>query len=144
MYLHQIKAILLGISDFSIYFYAVLKKGLTYILIAVLIFNMMAYQCIYVYFKAHQKYIAATLCVKREVKGNNCQGKCQLKKMSKATEAATQKMLEELKVDFICHSVALFEILKPSYGRKDNQTSFSVPSLNSGYLQVADAPPDHI
>lgn len=42
-------------------------------------------------FNLNQAEIAQTLCVKKEVKGNTCQGKCHLKKMMQASEDADKK-----------------------------------------------------
>lgn len=44
-----------------------------------------------VHFNLNQAEIAQTLCVKKEVKGNTCQGKCHLKKMMQASEDSDNK-----------------------------------------------------
>lgn len=46
---------------------------------------------IYVSFKINQDKIAKTLCVKKEVKNNGCQGKCHLKKQLDKADENEQK-----------------------------------------------------
>jgi hypothetical protein len=48
---------------------------------------------IVVYFKIHQESIAKTLCVKKEIKGNTCQGKCHLKKQIDNSDQKEQKQI---------------------------------------------------
>jgi hypothetical protein len=46
---------------------------------------------IYVSFKINQDKIAKTLCVKKEIKNNCCQGKCHLKKQLEKADEEEQK-----------------------------------------------------
>jgi hypothetical protein len=46
---------------------------------------------IYVSFKINQDKIAKTLCVKKEIKNNGCQGKCHLKKQLDKADEEEQK-----------------------------------------------------
>lgn len=56
-------------------------KQVTAIILATLIFlQPFSKIWIVVSFKINQESIAKTLCIKKEIKGNTCQGKCHLKK----------------------------------------------------------------
>ena len=48
-------------------------------------------------FKYNQAEIARTICVKRAIKANTCQGRCALKKQLKALEAEQEKNKENRK-----------------------------------------------
>lgn len=49
---------------------------------------------IYVSFKINQDTIAKTICVKKEIKNNTCQGKCHLKKELKNADQKEQKQTQ--------------------------------------------------
>ena len=46
------------------------------ILLTVVIFNLFRFQIPYIQYVVFEKYIAKELCVKRDVPGNCCKGKC--------------------------------------------------------------------
>lgn len=56
------------------------------LLFAVMVLNIMRYQMPYIEYNLFKGYIAENLCVKKEEKGNCCQGKCFLNKQIKETE----------------------------------------------------------
>ena len=56
------------------------------ILLFVMILNIFRYQIPYIEYNLFKSYIAKNLCVKKEIKGNCCQGKCFLKKQIKMVE----------------------------------------------------------
>jgi hypothetical protein len=104
--------------------------------------NIMAYQCVYVYFIAHQAKIAQNLCVKRKIKNNTCQGKCHLKKMAKRSETSTQKVQEELKLDLMCMALQIFKVT-PIYISKVVPQSFYLKApVLAGHSLGVHAPPD--
>ena len=53
------------------------------LLLVVMVFSIGRYQIPYIEYSLFKGYIAKTLCVKKKVKGNCCQGKCFLKKQVK-------------------------------------------------------------
>ena len=53
------------------------------ILLILMVFNIGRYQIPYIEYSLFKDYIAKNLCVKKEIKGNCCQGKCFLKKQMK-------------------------------------------------------------
>lgn len=70
---------------------------------------------IFVSFKINQENIAKTLCVKKEVKNNTCQGKCHLKKqLDKAEEEQKQvpTNTKEKVESLYCHNQLPFDFLK--------------------------------
>ena len=62
-------------------------------LIFLLLAQPLSMSWIYVSFKLNQASIAKTLCVQKDVKGNKCQGCCQLKKQLKKSDQAEQREL---------------------------------------------------
>ena len=52
-------------------------------LLILMVFNIGRYQIPYIEYSLFKDYIAKNLCVKKEIKGNCCQGKCFLKKQIK-------------------------------------------------------------
>jgi hypothetical protein len=62
-------------------------------LIFLLLVQPLSMSWIYVSFKLNQVNIAKTLCVQKDVKGNKCQGCCQLKKQLKKSDQAEQREL---------------------------------------------------
>lgn len=52
---------------------------------------------VYLNFKLNQKEIAATLCIKKEIKNNGCNGKCYLAKQLKKEAEKEKKEAEILK-----------------------------------------------
>jgi hypothetical protein len=67
-------------------------------------------------FKINQESIAKTLCIKKEVENNTCQGKCHLKKQLDKSDQEEQKQTptntkEKVEVLF-CHNQIPFDLLK--------------------------------
>ncbi len=56
------------------------------ILLFVMVFCIGRYQIPYIEYHLFKGYIAKNLCVKKEIKGNCCQGKCFLKKQIKLAD----------------------------------------------------------
>jgi len=56
------------------------------ILLLVMVISIGRYQIPYIEYGLFKGYIAKNLCVKKEVKGNCCQGKCFLKKQMKLAD----------------------------------------------------------
>ena len=56
------------------------------ILLVVMAFSIGRYQIPYIEYSLFRGYIAKNLCVKKEIKGNCCQGKCFLKKQIKLAD----------------------------------------------------------
>lgn len=71
---------------------------------------------IVVYFKFNQENIAITLCVKKEIKNNTCQGKCHLKKQLEKADEEEQKQSpkntkEKVEVLY-CHFAKPYDLFK--------------------------------
>ena len=92
-------------------------KQVTTILLVLLIFlQPFSKIWIVVSFKINQESIAKTLCVKKEVKNNTCQGKCHLKKQLDKADEDEQKETptnakEKVEVLY-CHNQIPFDFLK--------------------------------
>ena len=84
---------------------------------------------IYVSFKINQESITKTICVKKEVKNNTCQGKCQLKKQLDNAAEEEQKQAptpQKGKYEILyCYYAKQFDFLKYA----DTYLS----KLNAGY-----------
>jgi len=93
-----------------------LKQGLT-ILLALLIFlQPFSKVWIHISFKINQDKIAKTLCVKKEIENNTCQGKCHLKKQLEKADEEEQKQAptntkEKVEVLY-CQNQTPFDFLK--------------------------------
>ena len=59
------------------------------ILLIMMVFNIGRYQLPQIEYNLFRGYIAKNLCVKKELKGNCCQGKCFLKKQLKLADENT-------------------------------------------------------
>jgi len=57
-----------------------------FVLLYVMVFNISRYQIPQIEYSLFKSYIAKNLCVKKEIKGNCCQGKCFLRKQMKMTD----------------------------------------------------------
>jgi hypothetical protein len=64
---------------------------LPFLLIACLLFQSFSKQFVVLQFQRNQSEIAKTLCVKKEVEGNTCQGKCHLKKQLEKLDTNEKK-----------------------------------------------------
>ena len=51
-----------------------------------MVFNIGRYQIPYIEYELFKDYIAKNLCVKKEIKGNCCQGKCFMRKQMKMVD----------------------------------------------------------
>ncbi|MGB5024238.1 MAG: hypothetical protein WBO44_02760 [Saprospiraceae bacterium] len=93
-----------------------MKQGLT-ILLALLIFlQPFSKVWIHISFKINQDKIAKTLCVKKEIENNTCQGKCHLKKQLEKADEEEQKQAptntkEKVEVLY-CQNQTPFDFLK--------------------------------
>jgi hypothetical protein len=100
-------------------------KQATTILLALLIFlQPFSKMVILVSFKINQKEIAKTLCVKKEVQNNTCQGRCHLKKQLDKAEEQEKKQApatQKEKVETLyCQKQTPFDFLN-SRGLQENK-----------------------
>jgi hypothetical protein len=77
--------------------FRLLKLFYTIAISFVLLFSSFSNAIIYLNFKANQAEIAATLCVKKEIKDNTCKGTCYLAKQLKKAAEQEKKEAENLK-----------------------------------------------
>lgn len=101
----------------QIFIFAPDLKQVATILLALLIFlQPLSKIWIVVSFKINQDTIAKTLCVKKEIKGNTCQGKCYLKKQLDKTDEEEQKKVptaQKVKYEVLyCHFAKPYDFLK--------------------------------
>lgn len=117
-----------------------------FIMVALLIFNATFLTFASVAYQVNKDYIAKTLCVKRNTKANNCQGKCQLKKvanLAKENENEAQKtslviqwessVFIQTNLDFNIFDFSCFEI-------KSKNLLFA-EDLLKGYFSINTPPP---
>jgi len=76
-----------------------LKQVTTYILALLIFLQPFSKIWIVVSFKINQDKIAKTLCVKKEIKNNSCQGKCHLKKQLDKADEEEQKQAPKAQKD---------------------------------------------
>jgi len=100
---------------------------------------------IFVSFKINQENIAKTLCVKKEVKNNTCQGKCHLKKqLDKAEEEQKQvpTNTKEKVESLYCHNQLLFDFLKQTvFDEKQSLNRYSTDFFISYFITDIFRPP---
>ena len=65
------------------------NRFIAIILLIMMVFNIVRYQLPQIEYNLFKGYIAKNLCVKKEIKGNCCQGKCFLKKQRMLAEENT-------------------------------------------------------
>jgi hypothetical protein len=88
---------------------------------------------IVVSFKINQESIAKTLCVKKEVKNNTCQGKCHLKKQLDKADKEEQKQTPintKEKVEVFYESCILGKYKSDFYASSFITDIFRPPKLN--------------
>lgn len=96
-----------------------MKKVTTYILTLLIFLQLFSKTWIVVSFKINQDKIAKTLCVKKEIKNNSCQGKCHLKKQLEQADEEEQKQAptnteEKLEILY-CQTHTSFSFLKATF-----------------------------
>jgi len=93
-----------------------MKQGLAILFAAVIFLQPFSKIWIVVSFKINQNQIAKTLCVKKEIKNNCCQGKCHLKKQLEQADQEEQKQtppnLKEKVEVLYCQTRPPFDFLK--------------------------------
>lgn len=93
-----------------------MKQITTFILALLIFLQPLSKIWIVVSFKINQDTIAKTLCVKKEIKGNTCQGKCHLKKQLDKADEEEQKQTptsSKEKVEVLyCYNQTPFDFLK--------------------------------
>lgn len=93
-----------------------MKQLIAFILILLIVLQPFCGLWVYTSFKINQEYIAETLCVKKEIKGNCCQGRCYLKTKLAQSEKEEQKNIPQgykLKAEVLYYfSQTSFDIFK--------------------------------
>ena len=93
-----------------------MKQGLTKLLALLIFLQPFSKVWIHISFKINQDKIAKTLCVKKEIENNTCQGKCHLKKQLEKADEEEQKQAptntkEKVEVLY-CQNQTPFDFLK--------------------------------
>lgn len=95
-----------------------LNRLTTILLLLLVLFQPLSKVWMVVSFKINQKEIAKTLCVKKAIQKNTCQGKCQLKKqLAKAEEQENKQpstTLKEKVETLYCNNNESSELLNKS------------------------------
>jgi len=122
-------------------------KQVTTILLALLIFlQPFSKVWIYVSFTINQDSIAKTLCVKKEIKNNTCQGKCHLKKQLDKADKEEQNQAptttkEKVEVLY-CQNQKAFDFIKQTVFYENHSFSnYSSDFYTSSYITDIFRPP---
>lgn len=127
-----------------------LKLVTTYILVLLIFLQPFSKIWIVVSFKINQDSIAKTLCVKKEVKNNTCQGKCHLKKQLDKADEEEQKQSPTIKKErlevlycyyknpfnFLKYSVTYLSKLNASYENEFYSSSFAADIFHPPKLKL--------
>ena len=120
-------------------------KILVYSFLVSFVYNILLPSFILVEFKVNQEFIAANLCVDKDIKESSCKGKCQLKKSLAKVEKANEK-----RNDFVenieSHITSLFieETQKYLFASKifnNKKPSIYHNSVSSGFEKSLFRPP---
>lgn len=123
-------------------------KQVTTILFALLIaLQPLSKVLIVVAFKINQKEIAKTLCVKKEIENNTCQGKCHLKKQIDKADEQEKKQTpttQKVQVDILfCYNVQPFKLYNNTgYYEKKKLYAYESNFLVSSFLTDIFHPPE--
>ena len=113
-----------------------MKQTISIFLIFVFILQLFSKVWIFIDFKINQNYIVNNLCVKKEIKNNDCKGHCQLcKRLDKADKDEQKQIPQTLKEKqeiLYCFQPNGFCLKRPFFF---NQKS----SLNSQYCRAFSA-----
>lgn len=111
----------------------------------VFVINVLLPSIIYVNFKVNQEFIAANLCVEKEIEESTCNGNCQLKK-SLAVVEATKPQKENFQATIESHITGLFLTVASDFSisKKIENLEYSfIPNhkITTGYFLVPFRPP---
>ena len=126
-----------------------MKQGLT-ILLALLIFlQPFSKVWIHISFKINQDKIAKTLCVKKEIENNTCQGKCHLKKQLEKADEEEQKQAptntkEKVEVLY-CQNQTPFDFIKVTvYYENQTLNNYDFDFYSTSFITDIFRPPKTI
>jgi hypothetical protein len=104
-------------KQFNNYLCSRMKKLFSYLLLISFVFQSTSQLWIITNFYIQRDFIAKNLCVKKEIKKNDCQGQCHLKKQLHEEEKKQEQQLPDLKQKEVqLYITNSFEFgLKPTY-----------------------------
>jgi hypothetical protein len=107
--------------------------------------NILLPSLIFTHFKINQEFIAANLCVEKEIEESTCNGKCQLKK-SLAVVEVTKPQKENFELTIESHITSIYlepiEILCFSIGQEPEKHNNQLIQLSSeGFYPSLFRPP---
>ena len=122
-----------------------LHKMIAALFSVMFVVNVFLPSIIYLNFKVNQEFIAANLCVEREIEESTCNGNCQLKK-SLAMVEVTKPQKENFQVTIESHITGLFLSLIsiPSNLEKKSREFYLISpqhKIAQGYFSVPFKPP---
>jgi len=99
---------------------------------------------VYVDFELNREFIAKTLCVKKEIRSNNCNGKCHLKKQlakeEKKEQSPANSAREKVEIQFFSEIKININSCSPSF------TTIVIPdysfSISDQHLRTVFQPPE--
>jgi len=107
--------------------------------------NILMPSLIFTHFKINQEFIAANLCVEKEIEESTCKGKCQLKK-SLAVVEVTKPQKENFKLTIESHITSIYlesiEILCFSHCQEPEEHNNQLIRISSdGFYPSLFSPP---
>ncbi len=120
-----------------------MRVSLAFLFVTSLLIQIFNKQVVVLHFQLNQSEIAKTLCVRKELKGNTCQGKCHLKKELNKLDSNEKKQgsSKKMTVDFTYISSI---VTNYSFGYKNqadtNDFFYSYSIINKAYRVVLQPP----
>lgn len=107
--------------------------------------NIILPSIIFVHFKINQEYIAANLCVEKDIEESTCAGNCQLKKKLDIIEKGTSDK-EDLQFNVESHISFLYALLRNEVIKEKNiESKFNNDLENKnpmiGFYEIPFRPP---
>ncbi len=111
----------------------------------VFLINVLLPSLIYLNFKVNQEFIAANLCVEKDLEESTCNGNCQLKKSLSIVEV-TKPQKENFQLTIESHITSLFLAVGVNYSlleRKQDSGDVISPDkkIAKGYFSLLFRPP---
>ncbi len=126
-------------------FTASVKSVGAIILIVLLSLQSFSKIWIYISFKISQRYIAKTLCIKRTIANNTCQGKCHLRKQLEKEDQDEQKQMpgskEKPEVPFCKTKSLTTSFIAAEFLEKRSFHQFKTPLYFTSFISGIFHPP---
>lgn len=127
-----------------------MKQVTTILLVLLMLLQTLSKVWIVVSFKINQDTIAKTLCVKKDIENNTCQGKCHLKEQIDKADEQEKKQIpttQKEKVEILyCYNIQPFELSNNIIDLHERKLLYAYKNdfLSSSFLTDIFHPPEFL